>query len=80
MWGVKLSGYNIVVYYLNKMTLDDEREYTMEEQEKTFKSYLRLQVVRHLEEIKTAIENEDTEKAQELTRQLIDDVRRGIED
>ena len=62
------------------MTLDDEREYTMEEQEKTFKSYLRLQVVRHLEEIKTAIENEDTEKAQELTRQLIDDVRRGIED
>ena len=80
MWEVKLYRYNIVVYYLNKMTLDDEREYTMEEQEKTFKSYLRLQVVRHLEEIKTAIENEDTEKAQELTRQLIDDVRRGIED
>ena len=62
------------------MTLDDEREYNMEEQEEISKSYLRLQVVRHLEAIKTAIENEDTEKAQELTRQLIEDVRRGIED
>ena len=61
------------------MNSDDEREYTMEEQEKIFKSYLRLQV-RHLEAIRTAIENEDTEKAQELMRQLIDDVRRGIED
>ena len=79
MWGVKLSGYNIVVYYQNKMNLDYERECNMEEQEKIFKSYLRLKV-RHLEAIKTAIENEDTEKAQELTRQLIEDVRRGIED
>jgi len=51
----------------------------LEEHEIIFKSYLRAQL-RHLKKIESALVNKDFETAELLTKQLIEDTQKGIED